>query len=110
MTELTKEQKAKVDALKNLPDEMIDTSDIPEGPLNAGKLIRGAFYQPVKRTVTVQLDEFVVEWFKEDGATDSDFADSINRALMEHIQRQRIQARRSGTKSTYKEKFNKPWT
>ena len=105
MPELTTEQKAKLDVLKNLPDEMIDTSDIPEGPINSGKLIRGAFYQPVKRTVTVQLDEFVLEWFKEDGATDSEFADSINRALMEHIQRQRIRARRSGTVSIYKEKI-----
>ena len=95
MPELTGEQKAKLDALRDLPDDLIDTSDIPERPVISAKAIRGAFYQPVKRPVTIQLDEYVVQWFKENAETDEDYQESINQALMEHIQQQRISARKA---------------
>ena len=100
MPELTGEQKTKLDALKDLPDDLIDTSDIPERPVISAKALRGAFYQPVKRVVTIQLDEYVIQWFKENAETERDYEDSINRALMEHIQRQRVYARRTAKEKT----------
>ena len=95
MPELTGEQKAKLDALRDLPDDLIDTSDIPDRPVISAKALRGAFYQPVKRVVTIQLDEYVIQWFKENAEAERDYAESINQALMEHIQRQRVSARRT---------------
>lgn len=49
-----------------LPEERIDTSDAPELPeavWRAGA-VRGRFYRPVKRPVTMRLDADVIEWLK----------------------------------------------
>ena len=100
---MTNEQIATLDALKNLPDELIDTSDIPEKPVNSAKAIRGAFYQPVKRPVTIELDEYVIRWFKENAGTKRDYQEDINQVLMEHIQRQRIAARRAAARTASRE-------
>lgn len=99
MSELTTEQKAKLDALRDLPDELIDTSDIPERPINRSKAIRGAFYQPLKLSLNIQLDEYVVQWFKENVDPKEDYQEHINQVLMEHIQRQRVAARRAATET-----------
>ena len=99
MPELTGEQKAKLDALKDLPDDLIDTSDIPERPVNSAKAVRGAFYRPVKRAASIQLDEYVIQWFKENADQKRDHQEDINQALMEHIQRQRVSARKAVKKT-----------
>ena len=46
-TELTEQQKADLERLRNLPDEEIDTSDAPE-ILDWSNAKRGMFYRPVK--------------------------------------------------------------
>jgi len=51
-----------------LPDETIDTSDIPElsdEAWNAG--VRGRFYRPVKQQITARLDADVLDWLKSQG-------------------------------------------
>ena len=48
--ELTPRQKAQVLALKSLPDDQIDTTDIPE-VLNWSNEVRGAFYEPGRKHV-----------------------------------------------------------
>jgi len=51
-----------------MKDEDIDTSDIPEltvEQLRTG--VRGLFYRPIKRPVTIRLDADVIEWLKQDG-------------------------------------------
>lgn len=45
---LTDEQRAELDALEALPDDQIDTSDIPE-TLDWSGAKRGLFYQGTKR-------------------------------------------------------------
>ena len=45
---LTDEQRAELDALEALPDDQIDTSDIPE-TLDWSGARRGLFYQRAKR-------------------------------------------------------------
>ena len=60
---LTKEQKAEIKALANLPDEKIDTTDIPE-ILDWSGAKRGLLYRPVKRQITLRLDADVVAWFR----------------------------------------------
>jgi uncharacterized protein (DUF4415 family) len=55
-------------ALAALPDEAIDTGDIPELPAGAWKeAVRGRFYRPIKQAVSLRLDADVVAWLKKDG-------------------------------------------
>ncbi len=64
----TAKQKRDLAALAALPDEQIDTSDIPELPLRAWKdAVRGRFYRPVKQAVSLRLDTDVVAWLKKPG-------------------------------------------
>lgn len=65
---LTKRQRAHLDVLAALPDDMIDTSDIPE--LTDEQLVRGVrgrFYHPVKQQITARVDSDVLEWLKSQG-------------------------------------------
>jgi len=65
---LTGKQKKELSALAALPDEQIDTSDIPELPPRAWKdAVRGRFYRPVKQAVSIRLDADVVAWLKKRG-------------------------------------------
>ena len=65
---LTTKQKRDLAALAALPDDRIDTSDIPELPLRAWKdAVRGRFYRPVKQAVSLRLDADVVAWLKKPG-------------------------------------------
>ena len=50
MSELTPRQRAQILALKRLPDDQIDTTDVPE-VLNWSNVIRGAFYRPGEKHV-----------------------------------------------------------
>ena len=87
MTELTDEQKARIERLKALPDEEIDTSDIPV-VLNVKNAKRGMFYRPVKQQITLRLDADVVAWFREHaGKNGRGYQTSMNRALREHVVR-----------------------
>ena len=55
-------------ALADLPDECVDTSDLPE--LTAEQFrgaIRGRFYRPVKAQITARLDADVLAWLKAGG-------------------------------------------
>jgi uncharacterized protein (DUF4415 family) len=65
---LTPRQKRELAALATLPDDQIDTSDIPELPPTAWKdAVRGRFYRPVKQAVSLRLDADVVAWLKKPG-------------------------------------------
>jgi uncharacterized protein (DUF4415 family) len=65
---LTAKQNRDLATLAVLPDERIDTSDIPELPLRAWKdAVRGRFYRPVKQAVSLRLDADVVAWLKKRG-------------------------------------------
>lgn len=65
---LTAEQKAELESLKAMPDETIDTSDIPlltdEFWKNA---VRNPFYKPTKTSTTVRIDSDVLAWLKGQG-------------------------------------------
>ena len=50
MYELTPEQRAELRALENLPDDQIDTTDIPE-TLDWSNAVRGMFYRPGEKHV-----------------------------------------------------------
>ncbi len=76
------EQLAKLAAL---PDDQIDTADIPEAPVeNWIYAHRGEFYRPLKQPVTIRLDADVLTWFKEHAA-DGGYQTEINRVLRLHV-------------------------
>ncbi len=65
---LTARQTAELDALKALPDDTIDTSDIP--PLTDDfwkNAVRNPFYKPTKTSTTVRIDSDVLAWLKSQG-------------------------------------------
>ena len=85
---LTPEQKAELQALAALPDERIDTSEMPEVVDWSGAR-RGVLYRPVKRQITLRIDADVIEWFRSRTRGGEGYQTSINRALREYIERHR---------------------
>lgn len=69
-------------ALAAMPDEEIDTSDIPE-ITDWSKAVVGRFYRPVKETVTIRLDADVLDWLKQGGKGYQTRVNKILRAVME---------------------------
>ena len=89
---LTAEQIAELQALADLPDELIDFSDIPPVQFSDQAEI-GKFYRPVMVDVTLRLDAYVIEWFKLNAADGADYDAAINHALLGHIMRKRLASR-----------------
>jgi uncharacterized protein (DUF4415 family) len=69
--------------LAALPDEAIDTTDIPE-ILDWSGAKRGLFYRPIKQQLTLRLDADVVAWFK-DRAGGGGYQTQINKALRAYV-------------------------
>ena len=84
--ELTGEQKADIEALAALPEEEIDTSDIPE-ILDWSVAKRGLLYRPVKNQITLRLDADVVAWFRANAPNGRGYQTEMNRVLREHAAR-----------------------
>ncbi|GFK92535.1 hypothetical protein NNJEOMEG_00360 [Fundidesulfovibrio magnetotacticus] len=53
-------------SLAALPDEAVDTSDIPEVSEFEGS-VRGRFFRPLKKSVTIRLDADVLEYLRAIG-------------------------------------------
>jgi uncharacterized protein (DUF4415 family) len=80
---LTSTQKRELAALAALPDQKIDTSDIPELPPGAWKdAVRGRFYRPLKQPISMRLDADVVAWLKKRGKGYQTRVNSILRQTM----------------------------
>jgi uncharacterized protein (DUF4415 family) len=62
-----------------LPDDQINTSDMPEVGDWSGA-VRGKFYQPLKQRLTLEIDADVVEYFREQ-APEGGYQAAMNRAL-----------------------------
>jgi uncharacterized protein (DUF4415 family) len=68
-----------------IPDDQIDTADIPEAPVeNWIHTRRGELYRPLKQLVTIRLDADVLTWFKEHTARGG-YQTGINRVLRRHV-------------------------
>ena len=76
-------QKKELAALAALPDDQIDTSDIPELPPSAWKnAVRGRFYRPMKQAVSMRLDADVIAWLRKSG---KGYQTRANRILRERM-------------------------
>ena len=81
---LTAEQKAELAALEALPDDQINTKDIPEQRDWSGSK-RGLFYRPIKKQLTLRLDADVIDWFKTHSPNGEGYQTEINKALREFV-------------------------
>ena len=79
-------RRAEIEALEALPDEEIDTSDIPE-ILDWSGAERGLLYRPPKRRITLRLDADVVAWFRANAPDGQEYRTEINRVLREYARR-----------------------
>ena len=84
---LTAEQKAELEALAALPEDQIQTDDMPEVRDWSGAK-RGMFYRPVKQQITLRLDADLIDWFKTHQEQGEGYQTSINRALREYVRQQ----------------------
>jgi uncharacterized protein (DUF4415 family) len=72
-------------ALDTMKDEETDFSDIPE-ILDWSGVVRGKFYRPLKKQVSLRIDADILEWFKN---KHQKYQTAINTALRQYIQAQR---------------------
>jgi uncharacterized protein (DUF4415 family) len=79
---LTRKQQATLAALAALPEDQIDTKEIPEVRDWSGAK-RGLFYRPVKQQLTLRIDADIVAWFRAHG---KGYQTSINRALRKYVE------------------------
>lgn len=64
----TTERRRQLGSIAAMPDTRIDTSDIPELTLEQmRRAVRGQWYRPIKKPVTIRLDIDVIEWLKKGG-------------------------------------------
>jgi uncharacterized protein (DUF4415 family) len=91
---LTGEQKAELERIAALPDEAIDTSDIPEADEDFwSHAERNRFFRPLKQQLTLRLDADLIAWFKARSPNGRGYQTAINRALRQHVENER---RRTG--------------
>jgi len=84
-TKLSAQQARELGKLAELPDDQIDTVDIPEIPDASWQHARRAeFFRPIKQPVTIRLDADVIDWFKAK-APDGGYQTEINRVLRGHM-------------------------
>ena len=82
---LSPEQLDQLAKLEALPNDQIDTVDIPEAPAeNWVHARRGELYRPIKQPVTMRLDADILAWFKEHAANGG-YQTEINRVLRRHV-------------------------
>ena len=85
---LSLKQKAELKALAALPDEQIDTTEMPE-IIDWSDARRGVLYRPVKQQITLRIDADVIEWFRSRARRGQGYQTNINRALREYIEQHR---------------------
>jgi uncharacterized protein (DUF4415 family) len=79
----TKERQKQLAYLAALPDDQIDTSDIPELTIEQlRKAVRGLMYRPIKKPVTMRLDADVIAWLKSAGPGYQTKANALLRRAM----------------------------
>jgi uncharacterized protein (DUF4415 family) len=82
MKKVSKKQARELAALKNMPDNEIDLTDIPE-ILDWRNAVVGKFYRPIKTLVTIRVDADVLDWLKRQGRG---YQTRINQLLREAME------------------------
>jgi uncharacterized protein (DUF4415 family) len=78
-----KQRQRELARIAAIPDDEIDTSDIPElTEEQMRRAVRGRFYRPLKKPVTIRLDADVLDWLKSQGPGYQTKANRLLRAEM----------------------------
>jgi uncharacterized protein (DUF4415 family) len=88
---ITAELRAELEALAAMQDDGIDTSDMPEVTDFTG-WVRGKFYRPIKKQVTLRLDADLIEWFKARQDGSRGYQTAINAALRQFVKDMKMKA------------------
>jgi len=101
MKKLTAKQRHKeLDSIAAIPDDRIDTSDIPELSLEQlNRAVRAEMYRPIKKPVTMRLDADVVAWLRRDGPGYQTKANALLRREMMRSYRKKGPERVEGSKA-----------
>ena len=84
ISDLTAAQRAELAALAALPEEQINTRDIPDqGDWRGAR--RGLFYRPITQQLTLRLDADLIAWFKDRAPNGEGYQARINVALREYV-------------------------
>lgn len=105
MRKLTEKQRnEELKALALVPDDQIDLSDIPEiTPEQWARAVRGRFYRPIKKPVTMRLDADVIDWLKQQGPGYQTKANQLLRAeMLRSLMKMKSAARKKSTASSRK--------
>jgi uncharacterized protein (DUF4415 family) len=79
---------AEHDALAAMPESEIHTADMP--PIaDWSHAVRGPFYRPVKRPLSLRIDAGIIDWFQRQ---DQGYQTRMNFALREYVERHRHRA------------------
>jgi len=81
MSKVTEKQSKEIRRLAKMADEDIDTSELPEVD-DFSDAVRGRFYRPMKRQITLRLDADLLAWFRSQGGK---YQSRINAALREYM-------------------------
>lgn len=69
--------------LENLPENAIDTSDIPE--LDANYWEKAKLVKPItKKAISLRVDSDVLDWFKSQGKGYQSMMNTVLRSYFEH--------------------------
>jgi uncharacterized protein (DUF4415 family) len=73
----------RLEEIQNIPDEDIDTSDIPE--LDAHFWENAKLVQPMtKQAISLRIDSDVLQWFKNQGKGYQSLMNAVLRSYFEH--------------------------
>ena len=76
-------RKRRLEKLSRLPDNQIDTSDLPELTEKFWQnAVRNPFYRPVKQQLTLRLDADIIAWLRRQGRGYQTRANALLREAM----------------------------
>lgn len=79
---------AELDILAAMPDNEIDTAEMT--PITDwSHAVRGPFYRPIKRHLSLRVDADILDWFQRQG---QGYQTRMNFALREYVERHRKHA------------------
>lgn len=93
MVKLTEEQRRELEALRNMPDDQIDFSDIPERPIDWSKARIAPFYRPMLKDFSLKLDGSAIDCLRTGLADGQSLDDAVNKALRDQMFRIRFPVR-----------------
>ena len=86
---LTPKLQAELDTLAAMPESEIDTTEMP--PIaDWSHAVRGPFYRPITRPLSLRVDAAIVDWFQRQG---QGYQPRMNFALREYVERHSGNAR-----------------